>query len=135
MDQHLKGLEAMGAEVTLDGGYINATAPGGRLKGARIVMDMVTVTGTENVMMAATLADGVTVIENAARKPELSISPTAPDRDGRQHQGRRHRHHHYHRRRRTAAPTYRVMPTASSRHLCLPRWLRSAAKSRCSTHP
>ncbi len=71
VDQHLKGLEAMGAEVTLDGGYINATAPGGRLKGARIVMDMVTVTGTENIMMAATLADGVTVIENAAREPEV----------------------------------------------------------------
>ena len=71
VDQHLKGLEAMGAEVTLDGGYINAKAPGGRLKGARIVMDMVTVTGTENIMMAATLADGVTVIENAAREPEV----------------------------------------------------------------
>ena len=71
VDQHLKGLEAMGAEVTLDGGYINAKAPGGRLKGARIVMDMVTVTGTENIMMAATLADGVTVIENAACEPEV----------------------------------------------------------------
>jgi UDP-N-acetylglucosamine 1-carboxyvinyltransferase len=71
VDQHLKGLEAMGAEVTLDGGYINAKAPGGRLKGARIVMDMVTVTGTENIMMAATLADGVTIIENAAREPEV----------------------------------------------------------------
>lgn len=71
VDQHLKGLEAMGAEVTLDGGYINAKAPGGRLKGARIVMDMVTVTGTENIMMAATLADGITVIENAACEPEV----------------------------------------------------------------
>ena len=71
VDQHLKGLEAMGAEVTLDGGYINAKAPGGRLKGARIVMDMVTVTGTENIMMAATLADGTTVIENAACEPEV----------------------------------------------------------------
>ncbi|MCZ2133847.1 MAG: UDP-N-acetylglucosamine 1-carboxyvinyltransferase [Burkholderiales bacterium] len=71
VDQHLKGLEAMGAEVTLDGGYINARAPGGRLHGAHIVMDMVTVTGTENILMAATLAEGTTVIENAAREPEV----------------------------------------------------------------
>ena len=71
VDQHLKGLEAMGAEVTLDGGYINARAPGGRLHGAHIVMDMVKVTGTENILMAATLAEGTTVIENAAREPEV----------------------------------------------------------------
>jgi UDP-N-acetylglucosamine 1-carboxyvinyltransferase len=72
VDQHLKGLEAMGAVVTLNGGYINAKAPaGGRLKGARIVFDMVTVGGTENVLMAATLADGKTIIENAAREPEI----------------------------------------------------------------
>ncbi len=66
---HVKGLQAMGAEINLDGGYIRARAK--RLKGARIVMDMVSVTGTENLMMAATLADGVTVIENAAREPEV----------------------------------------------------------------
>jgi len=66
---HVKGLRAMGAEVNLDGGYIRARAK--RLKGARIFMDMVSVTGTENIMMAATLADGVTVIENAAREPEV----------------------------------------------------------------
>jgi len=66
---HIKGLEAMGAEITIDGGYIKARAP--RLKGARIFMDMVSVTGTENLMMAATLADGTTVIENAAREPEV----------------------------------------------------------------
>ncbi len=69
VDQHLKGLEAMGAEVTLHAGYIHAKAK--RLKGARIVMDMVTVTGCENIMMAATLADGITVIENAACEPEV----------------------------------------------------------------
>jgi UDP-N-acetylglucosamine 1-carboxyvinyltransferase len=69
VDQHLKGLEAMGAEVTLHAGYIHAKAK--RLKGARIVMDMVTVTGCENIMMAATLADGTTVIENAACEPEV----------------------------------------------------------------
>src|SRR3989338_721267 len=66
---HIKGLQAMGAEINLDGGYIRARAK--RLKGARIFMDMVSVTGTESLMMAATLADGVTVIENAAREPEV----------------------------------------------------------------
>jgi UDP-N-acetylglucosamine 1-carboxyvinyltransferase len=67
---HIKGLQAMGAEINLDGGYIRARAK--RLKGARIFMDLVSVTGTENIMMAATLADGVTVIENAAREPEVT---------------------------------------------------------------
>jgi len=69
VDLHLMGLEAMGAEITLDGGFIHAKAK--RLKGARIVFDTVTVTGTENLMMAATLADGETVLENAAREPEV----------------------------------------------------------------
>ena len=66
---HVAGLEAMGAEISMEGGYIHAKA--GRLKGARIVLDIVTVTGTENLMMAATLASGRTVIENAAREPEV----------------------------------------------------------------
>ena len=66
---HIEGLRAMGASVEVEGGYIRATAK--RLKGARIVMDMVTVTGTENLMMAATLADGETLLENAAREPEV----------------------------------------------------------------
>jgi UDP-N-acetylglucosamine 1-carboxyvinyltransferase len=69
VDLHLMGLEKMGAQVTVDGGFIHAKA--GRLRGARIVMDMVTVTGTENLMMAACLADGETVLENAAREPEV----------------------------------------------------------------
>lgn len=69
VDQHLKGLQAMGAEVTVEQGYIHAKA--GRLKGARICTDMVTVTGTENLMMAACLAEGETIIENAAREPEV----------------------------------------------------------------
>jgi UDP-N-acetylglucosamine 1-carboxyvinyltransferase len=69
VDQHLKGLEAMGAEITLHAGYIHAKAT--KLKGARIVMDMITVGGCENIMMAATLAEGVTTIENAAREPEI----------------------------------------------------------------
>ena len=71
VDLHIRGLEAMGAEITVENGYIRAKAPGGRLKGARIVFDVVTVTGTENLLMAATLADGRTVLENAAREPEV----------------------------------------------------------------
>ena len=70
VDQHIKGLQAMGAEVRVEHGYVHATVP--RLKGARLFTDMVTVTGTENLMMAATLADGETIIENAAREPEVS---------------------------------------------------------------
>jgi UDP-N-acetylglucosamine 1-carboxyvinyltransferase len=66
---HIAGLEAMGAEISIEGGYIHAKA--GRLDGARIVFDTVTVTGTENLMMAATLARGRTVLENAAREPEI----------------------------------------------------------------
>jgi UDP-N-acetylglucosamine 1-carboxyvinyltransferase len=69
VDLHIKGLQAMGAEVSVEGGYIVARS--GRLKGARIVMDLVTVTGTENLMMAACLAEGTTVLENAAREPEV----------------------------------------------------------------
>jgi UDP-N-acetylglucosamine 1-carboxyvinyltransferase len=69
VDQHVKGLLAMGAEIDLDHGYIDAKAR--RLAGARFVFDVVTVTGTENLMMAATLADGVTTLENAAREPEV----------------------------------------------------------------
>ncbi len=70
VDQHIKGLQAMGAQITVEHGYILAKAPQG-LKGARITTDMVTVTGTENLLMAATLADGETVLENAAREPEI----------------------------------------------------------------
>ncbi len=66
---HLDGLRAMGADISVDGGYIKARAK--RLQGARLVMDVVTVTGTENLMMAATLAEGKTLIENAAREPEV----------------------------------------------------------------
>jgi UDP-N-acetylglucosamine 1-carboxyvinyltransferase len=69
VDQHIKGLQAMGAHIDIEHGYIHAQAE--RLKGVRIVMDIVTVTGTENIMMAATLAEGTTVIENAAREPEV----------------------------------------------------------------
>src|SRR5690606_5278875 len=66
---HITGLAAMGADIRVEGGYIRARAK--RLKGAHLTMDLVTVTGTENLMMAACLADGVTIIENAAREPEV----------------------------------------------------------------
>lgn len=69
VDQHLKGMQAMGAEMTIENGYIKAKAK--RLHGATIVMDIVTVTGTENIMMAAVLAKGQTIIHNAAREPEV----------------------------------------------------------------
>ena len=69
VDQHLKALHAMGATIDIEHGYMHGRAP--RLKSARIIMDLVTVTGTENIMMAATLASGETVIENAAREPEV----------------------------------------------------------------
>lgn len=69
VDLHIKGLEALGAKISVEGGYIRAQAS--RLKGARIVLDLVTVTGTENIMMAAVLAEGTTIIENAAQEPEV----------------------------------------------------------------
>ena len=77
VDQHIKGLQAMGAEISVEHGYIQAIAPQSattgqrRLRGARITTDMVTVTGTENLLMAATLAEGETVLENAAQEPEI----------------------------------------------------------------
>ncbi|MBN1379061.1 MAG: UDP-N-acetylglucosamine 1-carboxyvinyltransferase [Gammaproteobacteria bacterium] len=70
VDLHIKGLQAMGANIVVEDGYIKASAK--RLHGARIIMETVTVTGTENLLMAATLADGQTVIENAAREPEVT---------------------------------------------------------------
>jgi UDP-N-acetylglucosamine 1-carboxyvinyltransferase len=69
VDQHIKGLQAMGAEISIEHGYIHAKA--NHLMGAHIIMDIVTVTGTENLMMAATLANGITILENAAREPEV----------------------------------------------------------------
>ena len=74
VDQHIKGMTAMGAEIVVEHGYMIAKLPAGwtRLKGARIATDMVTVTGTENFLMAATLAEGETVLENAAQEPEIT---------------------------------------------------------------
>ena len=73
VDQHIKGLQAMGAEISVEHGYMLASLPAGRtrLKGARITTDMVTVTGTENFLMAAALAEGETILENAAQEPEI----------------------------------------------------------------
>lgn len=71
VEQHIKGLQAMGAKIHVEHGYIHAKAGAGGLRGAHIVTDMVTVTGTENLMMAAVLAEGETIIENAAREPEV----------------------------------------------------------------
>ena len=70
VDLHIRGLQAMGADIVVEDGYIKASVAD-RLKGAHILMDTVTVTGTENILMAATLADGETIIENAAREPEV----------------------------------------------------------------
>ena len=74
VDQHISGLRAMGAEIEVEHGYIQARLPAGRqrLQGARITTDMITVTGTENLLMAATLAEGETVLENAAQEPEVA---------------------------------------------------------------
>ncbi|MCP1626070.1 UDP-N-acetylglucosamine 1-carboxyvinyltransferase [Pseudomonas nitroreducens] len=71
VDLHIRGLEAMGAQISVEGGYIKAKAPAGGLKGAHFFFDTVSVTGTENIMMAAALANGRSVLENAAREPEV----------------------------------------------------------------
>lgn len=71
VDLHLKGLEQMGADISVENGYIKAKTKAKRLTGAHIVLDQVTVTGTENLLMAASLAEGITVLENAAREPEV----------------------------------------------------------------
>jgi len=85
VDQHIKGLEAMGAEISIEHGYVVARAS--RLKGASIRTDMVTVTGTENLMMAATLAEGRTTLENAAREPEIGDLAELLNRMGARIQG------------------------------------------------
>jgi len=72
VDLHLKALEQMGAEITTEGGYVKARAPGGRLHGAHILFDKITVTGTENILMAASLAEGETRLDNCAREPEVT---------------------------------------------------------------
>jgi UDP-N-acetylglucosamine 1-carboxyvinyltransferase len=105
---HLCGLEAMGAKITVDGGYIHARAK--RLKGARLVMDTVTVTGTENLMMAATLAEGRTVIENAAREPEVQDLANCLNRMGARIEGAGTAEITIEGVRELAGASYRVLP-------------------------
>ena len=89
VDLHLMGLKALGAEIDIEGGYVLARAPKG-LRGARIVFPKVSVGATHNVLLAAALAKGETVIENAAREPEIGDVAALPQQDGRQ--SRRHRY-------------------------------------------
>ena len=92
IDLHLKALEAMGAVITQDHGYLEARTPNNgqaRLRGAHIVFDRITVTGTEDILMAAVMADGETLLENCAREPEVTVPGHAADRDGCRHRGRR----------------------------------------------
>ena len=130
---HIQGLKAMGAEIEIEDGYIKAKA--GRLKGARFFFDLVSVTGTENLMMAATLADGTTVLENAAREPEVTDLANCLTAMGATHQRRRHRHHHHRRRGKTARrqPHHYLRPHRN-RHLHggggRHRWQRTPAQYR-----
>ena len=107
VDQHVKGLEAMGATIAIEHGYMHATAE--RLRGARIVMDLVTVTGTENLMMAAALAEGETLIENAAREPEVVDLARCLSAMGAKIEGAQRRDPH-HRRAHARGREHRVMP-------------------------
>ena len=109
IDIHLKGLEAMGAEIEVDGGYIRARAPEG-LKGAHIFMDTVTVGGTENLLMAATLAKGKTVLENAAREPEVVDLANCLVAMGAEIEGIGSDHIVIHGRERLMGCRYEVMP-------------------------
>ena len=92
VDQHIKGLAALGAEISIEHGFVVARAK--RLKGASVRTDMVSVTGTENVLMGAVLAEGTTVLENAARNRGRGPGRTA-DQNGCAHPGPRHRPHRH----------------------------------------
>ena len=103
VDLHLSALEKMGAEITMSHGYIQAKVPNhGRLKGAHIVFEKITVTGTENILMAAVLADGETVLENSAREPEVTDLVVMLRKDGRADRRRRNLDPAHSRRRETA---------------------------------
>lgn len=93
IDQHVKGFTALGAKVMVEGGFINASTETGRLKGANIYLDVVSVGATMNIMMAAVRAEGNTVIENAAKGASYRGPGQLPQLDGRQHPGCRHGHH------------------------------------------
>ncbi len=114
VDLHLKVLDALGATVGVEGGYIIAKVSGGRLKGGRIVLPLPSVGATETAMMAATLAQGETEILNAAREPEIADLALCLDRHGRQDRRRRHASHAGRRVSTTsAAPAITSSPTAS----------------------
>ena len=113
VDLHIAGLKAMGAQIDIDGGYLVAKAPKG-LKGARFTFPKVSVGATENLMMAAALAKGTTVLDNAAREPEITDLAQCLSSDGRA--GARHRHRDAHHRGRRAAQgghAHVSSPTAS----------------------
>ena len=121
IDLHLKGLEQMGATFRLDSGYIDGTV-NGRLRGATIVFPFVSVGATENLLMAAALADGRTVLANAAREPEIGDLGALPERDGRANRGHRQRPADDRRRRPPARRGARHHPRPDrDRHLRLRR--------------
>ena len=100
VDMHLRGLEALGATITVGHGYITAEAPEGGLVGAPVALDFPSVGATENLLMAAVTARGTTRIDNAAREPEIVDLVRVPARDGRPDHGRRHDAHRGRGRRR-----------------------------------
>ena len=119
VDQHLKGLETMGAEITIEHGYVKAK---GRLKGTRVTMDVVTVGGTENLLMAATLAEGTTILENCAIEPEVVDLAECLVKMGAKNQRHRYSNHDHRRRKRAARlRTQRRSRPYRSRYLPLRR--------------
>ena len=131
VDQHIKGLQAMGADISIEAGYIHARAK--KLKGTRVVTDMITVTGTENLLMAATLAEGETVSGKCRARTGSDRSGKSAGQDGRQ--DRRHRHR--------SAGDSRRQPIAwriahgdcrphRNRHLFYAQWRQPAATSPCA---
>ncbi len=100
IDLHIKGLERLGAKITQDHGYVEASAD--RLRGGEIVFDKITVTGTEDLLMAATLAEGETIMQNCAREPEVADLADLLNKMGAKIEGRRYLHHTRQRRRQTA---------------------------------
>ena len=111
IDLHIKGLEKMGATIVQEHGYLEARAS--RLKGAHLVFDKITVTGTEDLLMAAVLAEGETVMENCAREPEVADLAALLIRHGRKDRGRRHLHDS---RPGREQPSWRALPHQSRPH-------------------
>ena len=108
IDLHIKGLEHLGAKITQDHGYVEASA--NRLRGAEIVFDKITVTGTEDLLMAATLAEGETVLQNCAREPEVADLAASAQQDGSEDRRRRHSHHSHQRREPLNGAKHRIIP-------------------------